>query len=95
MGSRSRHGYDTKIVSVTRFDDGVVAEEDLAAGVLLRSSWRERRVASLLSSRLGWFRHHIIVVYALLFPSPVIHRPTATSGVYLWDCGGNVWHYVG
>jgi hypothetical protein len=35
MYSRSRHGYDTGIVSVTRFDDGVIAEEDLAAGLLL------------------------------------------------------------
>ena len=93
MDSRSKHGYDTKIVSVTRFDDGVIAEEDLAAGLLLRSSLSEAgSIIVKLENR--WFRHHIIVVYALLFPSSVIHRPMATSGVSLWDCGGNVWHYV-
>jgi hypothetical protein len=82
MDSRSKHGYDTKIVSVTRFDNGVVAEEDLAARLLLRSSLREAgSIIAKLEKR--WFRHHIIVVYALLCPSLVIHRPLATSGVYL------------
>jgi hypothetical protein len=41
MDSRSKHGYDTKIVSATRFDDGAIAEEHLAAELLLRSSLRE------------------------------------------------------
>jgi hypothetical protein len=54
MDSRSKHGYDTKIVSVTRFDEGVIAEEDLAAGLLLCSSLREAgSIVVKLETRLG------------------------------------------
>jgi hypothetical protein len=35
--SRRRHGHDTGGGSVTRFDDGVIVEEGLAVGLLLRS----------------------------------------------------------
>jgi hypothetical protein len=86
MYSRSRHGYDTEIVSVTRFDDGVIAEEDLAAGLLLRSSLRKAgSIIVELEPRLGLTPYYRCICPSLsqsCHPSANGHERRVSMGLW-------------